>query len=96
MRGIAPPEFGRRSGSDVRRRRRSRADVGTQRFRVGLRGQAIDRDLHKVGVTHEHGAIGIGALHSLDHVVQQFLAAKPGEIVTFKDIQHFDQVDAAR
>ena len=42
------------------------------------------------------GAVGIGALHRLDHQMQASrAAAELGEIVAFQDVEHLDQLHAA-
>ena len=62
-------------------------------FAYDFRNQALHRDLHRVGIAHKHRAIGIGALHRLDHHVKLLLAIEFGEIVSFKDIEHLNQMN---
>ena len=82
---------------DLDRRRGARGiDGGAPFVGVALRDQALDRHLHHIGIAEKPGAIGVGALHRLDHQEQRLRLGFVRQIVALEDVEHLDERDAAR
>ena len=56
----------------------------------------MKRHFHEIRIAKENRAVGIGALHRLDQVVQRLRVAPDlAEIVALQNVEHLDQADAA-
>ena len=99
MRSIAALRLRYLAGVDVRSRRGMNGiDAGAPAGGVTLRGQQRNRVRHPVRVAKKQCAIGISALHRLDHQMQRLRrvgARDAAEIIAFKNIEHLDQNDSA-
>ena len=97
MRGIAAFGLDGTAGADgAGRRRVLRIDGGAPSRCVVFGDQLFDRRLDLIGIAEEQRAIRIGALHGLDHEIHRLTGIFMAEIVAFEDIEHLDQLDAAR
>ena len=96
VRGVAAFVADVRTGTDrARRCRVRRVDRAAPLRGVILRGQLRHRHVHAIGIAKEPGAVGIRALHGLDHQEDLLRVRLAGEIVAFEDVEHFDQGNAA-
>ena len=89
-RGVGPQREGRRGVRGV--------DGCAQAGRMGFRDQALDRNTDLIGIAEKLRAIRIGPLHRLDHQVQcrGRSGAETLQRIALQDIEHLDQVHAAR
>ena len=81
-------------------RRREGAGVDARPLCLGvlLPEQALERDLHEVGIAQVGSAIREGELHRLGDDVEAGRATRPAraEIEALEDVEHLEQHDAAR
>ncbi len=71
-------------------------DLRSQRRRVALGGEAVERHVHHRGVTEEGSSVGVRQSHRLDHEMEA-AGVVAGEVrIAFEDVEHLDQHNAAR
>ncbi len=52
--------------------------------------------MHFIGIAEKQRAVGIGAFHRFDQIMQLLRLVGMREVVAFENVEHLDQLDAAR